>query len=87
MSNLDLMSVNDYVLTPAKLGLLESYQLKRETFVQQHKQFQGRKKNSAVNCKRCDTKLQIGDRVIAKSRTGNSKRYHYDCAKILNIVE
>lgn len=87
MSNLDLMSVNDYILSPSKLALLESYQVKRELLVQHHKQFQGRQKNSAVNCKRCDTKLQIGDRVIAKSRTGNSKRYHYDCAKILNIVD
>lgn len=87
MSNLDLMSVNDYILSPNRLALLESYQVKRELLVQHHKQFQGRQKNSAVNCKRCDVKLKIGDRVIAKSRTGNSKRYHYDCAKILNIVD
>lgn len=80
------MSINDYVLTPAKLGLLESYNDRRTKLVQEHPQFAGRPKNSAVNCKKCDMKLKLGDRVIAKSRTGNSKRYHYECAKILHII-
>jgi hypothetical protein len=80
------MSVNDYILTPSRLALLESYQHRRNILVANHRIYQGRQKNSAVNCKKCDTKLILGDRVIAKSRTGNSKRYHYECAESLHIV-
>lgn len=80
------MSVNDYILSPSKLALLEAYQERREIWSNIN-DYKGRPKNSAVNCKQCGVKLQLGDRVIAKSRTGNSKRYHYDCAKLLNVIE
>lgn len=80
------MSVNDYVLTASKLGLLEKYEERRELWNEVN-HYNGRQKNSAVNCKKCGVKLQLGDRVIAKSRTGNSKRYHYECAKLLNVVD
>ena len=77
------MSVNDYILSPDKLGLLESYQKKQENLTINRR---WRKKNSIDCCKKCDEKLVVGDRIIAKSRSGNSKRYHYECAKILHII-
>jgi hypothetical protein len=80
------MSVNDYILSPSKLALLEAYQERRDQWNVKNR-YNGRTKNSAVNCKQCGIKLQLGDRVIAKSRTGNSKRYHYECAKILKVIE
>tara|TARA_B110000467_G_scaffold117495_1_gene108307 strand:+ start:7304 stop:7519 length:216 start_codon:yes stop_codon:yes gene_type:complete len=71
-------------MSPSNLAHLMAMQIKRN----QLKKFDERfKKNPKATCKKCDVELKVGDRVIAKSRTKNSKRYHYECAKILNIVD
>lgn len=76
---------NEYILTTNILGKLKSRNTRRLKLISISDN-QTSKKNSILCCKYCDKELTIGDRIISFGRTSHSKRYHYSCAKMVNIV-
>lgn len=70
----------DYILSSQQFSFLEKKQEDREYFKD------NRKKNPLLMCKYCRASFSVGDRIIGFSSTGHSKRYHYNCAKKVNVI-
>lgn len=70
----------DYILSLQQISFLEKKQEDREYFKD------NKKKNPLLMCKYCGIDFSVGDRIIGFSSTAHSKRYHYNCAKKVNVI-
>ena len=71
--------MRQYVLTAPVLGRLKYYESKRT-------ENQNTYRNPLLQCNKCRKDLVVGDQLVGSRNQSNSKRYHLDCAKRLNIV-
>jgi hypothetical protein len=72
--------MKSYILTPQMVSRLNNRQKEINT------ERYGCVKNPANACMFCRILFKVGDVVLSNSQTGHPKRYHWGCAKQVNLV-
>lgn len=74
------LALKRYILTTQILGRLKERESQRGLDTN------GKFKNPILQCMQCREDVKVGDELISPRNSANSKRYHVECAKKVNII-